>query len=240
MKKYIILLFALIGILNSGFAQIETKRNVNFYIGASYGTSFSIGDFKDNNIENENAGFAKNGSKAEIYGGKVLNDKVTLTATFRYQNFGTDKDGLIDFFNNQNTGQSFEGFSEDWETFSLLLGASYKVLIGSKIDIYPRIGIGPMMMSNPEININSNNSNEFNYILSSVQGIGLGYEFGFGTSTDLGKRLVLLPTFTFSGGLITLLDVKVTENNVSNVKDYKPKIHSFNLGFSIAYKFFKK
>ena len=235
MKKSIILFF-IVGVFSSIYAQ-ENKLSYNFYIGASYGTSFSIGNFSDDDIMNLDAGFAQNGQKIELYGGKAINETVTITGTFRYQNFGTDKDGLINFFNNENQRPDFIGNSGNWETYSLLVGASYKVLIGSKLDFYPRAGIGPMLASNPEININSNSNPALNFIHSSKTGIGLGYEFGFGTSTNLGKRFVLLPTFTFSGGIVTIPEIETTLNDEVEIRDFKPKIHSFNLGFSLAYRF---
>ena len=47
-----------------------------------------------------------------------------------------------------------------------------------------------------------------------------------------------MPTFTFSGGLITIPDVIITTDNVSVISDYQPQIQSFNLGLSLAYKIY--
>lgn len=66
-----------------------------FYPGASYGTSFSLGDFEDSDIENPDAGFARNGDKLDIFGGFFMNERVTFTGLLRYPTFDTDRDNVI-------------------------------------------------------------------------------------------------------------------------------------------------
>ena len=80
MKQIIISILVLFFYQNS-FAQEEIKLP-KFYLGASYGTSYSIRNFKDTDVSNPDAGFAKNGKKLDVYGGRYLNDKLTLTGTF--------------------------------------------------------------------------------------------------------------------------------------------------------------
>ncbi|MEO1259365.1 MAG: hypothetical protein AAFZ15_11240 [Bacteroidota bacterium] len=48
----------------------------------------------------------------------------------------------------------------------------------------------------------------------------------------------LLPTFTFSGGIVTFNDVVTTSDNASVTNDYQPVIQSFNLGLSLGYGFY--
>ena len=110
MKNYFIFLFSLIS-FQSAFSQ--TEQDDKFYIGASFGTSYALSDFKDTDITNPNAGFADDGTKLDIYGGFFLNDKVTLTGTFRRQSFATQIGGLIDDFNTDNPDSNFSGNTED-------------------------------------------------------------------------------------------------------------------------------
>ena len=160
MKQVIISFLVLIG-CQTLFAQ-EEKPKFRFYLGASYGTSYSIGDFRDTDINNPDAGFAKNGYKIDFFGGFPITEEMIFTTGFRYQNF----------------------------------------------------------------------------IRSSETGIGLGGEIGIGLQTNLGKHISLLPTFTFSGGIVTISDVKTTTDNVIAISDYRPRIRSFNLGLSLGYRFF--
>ena len=232
MKKYMfIVVFSITTTI--AFAQ-ESK----YYFGISYGKSYPIGDFKDDDINNSNAGFAESGTKIDVYAGNVLSENVTLTFTFRYQTFNTDADVFSKGLKTYNEATIFTGSSNTWQTYYLLAGFEYKVNISNKISFYPRIGFGPMFVSNPEFSVSATNENNNTEVNRSTEtGLGLGYEFGVGFKRDLGKYFCLMPTFTFSGGFVTIQDVDTTINDTVITSNYQPKISTFNLGLSLAYKF---
>lgn len=237
MKKVIICCLFLIG-YQSIFAQ--EAQTPSFYLGVSFGASFSIGDFKDTDISNPDAGFAKNGNKLDIYGGIPLTEKLTLGGVLRYQRFETEIEDLVETFNSENPGSTFTGTTEDWQTYALLVGIAYQVNITKKFKIYPRFGFGPLIVNNPGLSINSPDGIVTNnFIRSSDTGFGLGYEIGIGLRKNLGKHFALMPTFTFSGGVVTISDVVTTTDNVIVISDYQPTIQSFNIGLSLAYRFYK-
>lgn len=236
MKLLSITFFLLIGSL-SLFAQEE--ENPKFYLGLSYGTSYALGDFRDTDISNPDAGFAKNGSKIDVFGGFFLREKVTLVGTFRYQRFETEIEDLIEDFNEENPGADFTGSTEDWQAYYVLVGVAYQVNITKKIDFFPRFALGPLVANNPGITVNAPNAViNNNFSRTSETGFGLGYEIGIGLRTDFGKRFSLLPTFTFSSGFVTIPDVVTTTDNVIVIADYQPQIHAFNLGLSLGYRFY--
>ena len=236
MKQLIIILLVLI-VKQSIFAQEE--KPPKFYLGLSYGTSFSIGDFQDTDIRNPAAGFAKDGRKIDIYGGFFLRDKTTLTGGFRYQSFETEVEDIIERFNFENPGAEFTGSTEDWQTYSFLVGLAYRVNIGKRFNFFPRVGIGPLWATNPGITINAPNSTfTNNFERSSGTGFGLGYEIGIGFQTNLGKHFTLLPNFTLSGGTVSINDILTVTDNIMVNSDYRPMIQAFNLGLSLAYRFY--
>jgi len=146
---------------------------------------------------------------------------------------------LIDIFNVANPGSSFSGSSEDWETYSILVGIAYRVGLSKKLNLFPRIGLGPMVARNPGLSLSAPNATiTQNFSRTSETGFGLGYEIGIGLRTDLGRHFALMPTFTFSGGAITIPDVVTTTDNVQVTSDFQPKIQSFNFGLSLAYRFY--
>ncbi len=237
MKQSIIFLLAL-AVTQVLFAQ-EEAQIPKFYLGLSYGTSYSIGDFADTDITNPDAGFAKNGRKIDVFGGFFLNDRTTLTGGFRYQFFETEVEDIIEMFNDENPGNEFTGSSEDWKTYSFLVGLAYRVKIGKRFNFFPRVGAGPMWATNPGISVNAPNATiTKNFDRSSDTGVGLGYEVGIGLQTNLGKRFALLPTFTFSGGVVNINDIITVTDNVIVRSDYQPVIQSFNLGLSLGYRFY--
>ena len=232
MKKYI---FLIVLFITTTFVVAQESE---YYFGISYGKSFPLGDFAANDINNGDTGFAESGNKLDVYGGKTLSENVTFTLTFRYQNFDTDIDALTKGLETNNQSADFIGNSDSWKTYSLLGGIEYKVNISKKFSIYPLVGLGPMLVSNPQFSITATNENTHTEVnRSSETGIGLGYEFGMGLKRDLGKNFCLMPTFTFSGGFVTIRDVETIINNVSITSNQKPKISTFNLGLSLAYKF---
>lgn len=233
---------SLLGILllwaNVLFGQNE-EQPLRFYLGASYGTSYALADFKDTDRTNPDAGFAKDGQKIDIYGGFPLNEKFTFVGTFRYQSFETEVEDLIKEFNAETPGVEFTGNTENWQTYYLLAGVFYRIQASKKINFFPRVAIGPLMANNPGLSVSaSDGSTTRNFSRSSETGFGLGYELGIGMKNDLGKHFSLMPTFTFGGGYVHIPDVVTTNDNITIKSDYEPVIQSFNLGLSVAYRFY--
>lgn len=232
MKKYIFL------IAFSVTTTFVVAQESKYYFGISYGKSFPLGDFKDDDINNSNAGFAESGNKLDVYAGKILSKNVIFTLTFRYQSFETDMDKLLNSLEATNQEAIFTGNSDSWKTYYLLGGIEYKVSISKKFSLFPRVGLGPMLVSNPQFSITGSNENTNTGVnRTSETGLGLGYEFGIGLKRDLGKNFCLMPTFTFSGGFVTISDVDTAVDGIVTTSNYKPKISTFNLGLSLAYKF---
>lgn len=237
MKQFILIIFS-VAVAPSLFAQ-EQWEVPKFYLGLSYGTSYSIGDFADTDISNPDAGFAKNGRKIDVFGGFFLGNKTTFTTGFRYQSFETEVEDVIESFKVENPSAAFIGTTEDWQTYAFLVGLAYRLNAGKRLKFFPRVGVGPLWVTNPGLAVNAPNATiTNNFERSSGTGVGLGYEIGVGLQTNLGKRFALLPTFTFSGGWVTINEVATTTDNVIIISDYTPAIHSFNLGLSLGYRFY--
>lgn len=208
-----------------------------YFVGIALGGSLVLGDFGDMDVNNPDAGFAQNGRRYDLYGGYFLNKKLTLAASFRYQNFKTDVNEVVAFFTDINPGVTFSGENGDWQTYYFLLGAAYGIPIIRRFALYPRFGLGPLWAVSPGLDVEATGGTSQNeFIRSSEKGLGLGFELGVGLRTDLGKRFTLLPTFTFSGGRVNFSDVETRFNRVTSIRDFETRIQSFNLGLSLAYR----
>ncbi|MEO0553079.1 MAG: outer membrane beta-barrel protein [Bacteroidota bacterium] len=211
----------------------QKDNSARYYVGVSYGRSLAVGDFKDNDLSNPDAGFAENGNKFDVYFGFQYQPRITLTGAFRFQNFDADISNIQSELEAINPDETFSSNTENWKVYYALVGFEYQVNITKKMDIFPKFGLGPMFITTPGFEIAS--SSQF-ISRSSETGSGLGYEFGIGLKTDLGRHLALMPSFTFSGGIATIEQTTNT-NNVIAVADFQPKVTTFNLGLSFAYKF---
>ncbi len=215
--------------------QPKLRDARKFYLGIAFGTSYALGNFGDTDINNADAGYAQNGNRYDLYGGYFFNDRVTLTAGLRYQRFGTDLSDVVDFFQAREPGVEFDGASGDWQTYYLLLGAAYRVPLGKRLTLYPRVAVGPLWTTSPGLEVQATNGGSgSNFFRSSETGFGVGYEVGVGLRTDLGKRFSLLPTFTFSGGWANIKDVENRLDDLAFTRDFEVGILSFNLGLSLA------
>ncbi|SMG13953.1 outer membrane beta-barrel protein [Arenibacter troitsensis] len=231
MKKYIFIF--IFSIVTTVVGQ-ESK----YYFGISYGKSFPIGDFAADDINNSKSGFAEGGNKLDFFAGSTLSLKLNFTITFRYQHFAPDIDQLATELETSDEATYSVETSDAWKIYSLLTGIEYKINLGRKFSIYPRIGMGPMLVTNPGVSITDTDEDSNTRMhRHSETGLGLGYELGIGLKRDLGKNFCLMPTFTFSGGFVTISDVDTTIDHVGTTSDYIPKIITFNLGLSLAYKF---
>lgn len=236
-RKYLIFLWIACCSLHARAQSDEApaKTPPRYFIGVAVGASFALGDFGDTEVDNPDAGFAQNGRRYDLYGGYLLNERVTLTAGLRLQRFATDLSEVVSFFDEINPGIQFRGENNPWQTYYLLVGAAYKLPIGKKYALYPRFGIGPLWVESPGLEVQASNGvSQNDFARSSETGLGLGYEIGIGLRTDLGKRFALLPTFTFSGGRTRLDEVQTRLNSVSSSRDLEARIQSFNLGLSLA------
>lgn len=219
----------------SSTASAQDKKEL--YLGLSYGLSIPLGNFADDDLSDRKAGFAENGIKFDLFGGTRINEKLGAGFTFRYQNYPINIDNQIDRLEEQFPNRDFEGTADEWETYALLFALTYKVNLTPKFAIYPRAGLGPYLVKNPGFSVSSTDGSLSNAISrSSETGFGMGYEFGIGLRNNIGKRILLVPTFTFSGGWLRINDVETETDNLIITSDYEPDVFTFNLGLSIAYR----
>ncbi len=233
LKKWVLIGFLTIAISTFGQGNNDSK----YYLGFSAGSSFPLGDFKDASENNDNAGFAKTGAKFDIYGGYRIKEKIILTGTIRIQNYDIDTDDLINTLEANNPSIDFTDNSDNWNVLYVLAGVAYQMNISEKFAVLPRLSIGPMIINSPDVSVTATNgTSTVDYVRDGESAAGFGYEVGIGLKRDLGKHFALMPTFTFTGGFITLESV-TRIGGVVVYSEYQPNIITFNMGLSLAYKF---
>jgi hypothetical protein len=237
MKNIVPIILCLV--LSSVTNAQDLDEQPKFYIGVSYGPSIAVGDFEDKNVDNSDAGFAENGHKLDIFGGYFITKNITITGIFRYQSFDTDISNIIEDFNAQNPEDDLTAASEEWRTYALFAGIAYEVKLTRNFSLFPRLGLGPLLVTNPSVSaIISRGEEASNVDRGSETDIGLGYEVGVGLRKNLGRRFALTPMLTFSGGVVSIANVETGTNGVVETRNYRPKIQSINFGLAVGYKFY--
>jgi len=235
MIKYFTLIVFLT-IFKINFAQ--SPKQATFYIGTSIGKSYALGDFIRNDDEILSPEFSDDGLKIDLYGGFFLNEKITLVGALRFQSFDTEVTSLLPLFEDHTTETGVTTHTEDLRFYSLLTGIAYRIPLFKNFEIIPRFAIGPMIVNIPNTQISSNDSFTQRYSQEQSSGLGINMEFGIGLRRNLGKRFTLLPTFTLSTAYANINNVKTTIDEQTSFNDLNLNFNLFNLGLSLAYRFY--
>lgn len=205
MKKFIMLL--LIGQfvwVTATFAQFK-KNDLDYQL--SFGTSHPIGDYADDNFNNENAGFAKTGIYSNFGFHYFVSDNFSLKAEYMYFNNPVDNQKLADSYFNE-FGQQYNITVKTWDfrVSSFLLGPNYHFnLVNNKLFFYanPMIGVTTATFPRHELTIDDN-STKIELVsreakethLSYLANIGFDYAF---SKSAIGLNfLIFVENFEFT------------------------------------------
>jgi hypothetical protein len=243
MKKLILLLLLLLSI-QTIYSQNEEPK---YFIGLSYGKSFPLGDFKDNDVDlnsfGKNSGFANTGTKFDFNAGYHIKKNYGAAAVIRYQSFSTDANSFAVELNNISPSVDYKVDSKNWQFTSAYVGMFYVFPITKRISILPKGLIGFMYGTSPEINVDATNQGNTRVIsIESGNSFGFAYEIGIGLKSKLGKHFALMPSFNLSNGFLSFKNNKTVytpEGGTSTTytRTYNPSLLTFNIGLAFAYLF---
>jgi len=146
--KRILLVFALVGITTSLFAQDSGRKG---FIGISMGPSIPVGDFADKSFTSANAGFAKTG------------------ATFNLVNFGYkfgQNFGIVGSWFGSANNVDIQGVDGTWSYGGLMGGPMLSMPVSDRIDFDLKAMIG---FASARLKIKDN---------GETSGTGAGFQFG--------------------------------------------------------------
>ena len=175
---------------SSLFAQGGVLSNAGgkAYIGISAGPSFAVGDYGDNNPNNQKSGYAKTGYNIELSGGiRILNLLEISIIGFRNDN-GTDPGNLISSLNQENPGFDFKGTSDSWVIYGAMGGFGLSYPAGKNFFTDFKILGGYLNASSPEILLSTASSDTYVKIEGS-SGSSIVYYFSGAIRRPLIGRL---------------------------------------------------
>ena len=241
MKKTTILAFCLM-LGFSAFSQESTvPTGKRTYLAISMGSSIPLADFKSTDGANPYAGFAKSGKKYDVLWGKDLKSPhLGISGLFRLHTNSIDESALSSFAKSVYPNYNFTISTKDWQLYTLMGGAYYRIPVSKKMTIMPKAMLGLAYVYLPEINVVAENnlaSIATSFTASSYT-VTPSYLFSIGLGSAIFKRIVLVSNFDILGAFTTFNDVKTTYGNGTSITRTKsPSFLTFNYGIGIGYKF---
>lgn len=197
------------------FAQdggVFSSAGGKVYIGISAGPSFPVGDYGDDNPNNEKSGYAKTGYNIEVSAGiRILNLLEISFIGFRNDN-STDLGNLIKSLNQANPGLNFQGSSDSWVIYGGMGGFGLSYPAGDDLFADFKILGGYLSASSPEIKLTSASPDTYVMIEGST-GSSLLYYFSGAVRRPLTQRLHISLGLQYTSASTKFSDV----NTISSV-----------------------
>jgi len=189
--------------------NLSAQRNERKgYIGLSLGSSFPMGDFKDQDLDNEDAGFAGTGLNLHLLNfGYKFGYTLGVTGSLFGASHPLKFDEDIDIFNDAS-----------WSYGGLMGGLLISLPVSEKLDFDLRPMIGFVSGSSPEIKLAGIT------VLEDQRGSGLCF--------DLGASL----RFNFSDKWCGMIDLDYFSARPTFDNDYKQSISTVNLNIGFGYR----
>jgi hypothetical protein len=209
------------------------------YIGISIGPSFPLGDFASTDWDKEDAGGATPGAVFDItFAYKLGGGNFGITAILRGQANPMDVQSMADEIALEEPGISWTVESDGWGVGGLMFGGFGSFAVSEKISFDPRVMIGFVNASSPEITITG--STPIGSIWakqSSTDASSFAYLLGAGFRFSLGERMALLTNLDYMASNPEFQNVDLTSSIGAREEiTWSQEISAINLGLGIALK----
>lgn len=220
MKKTLLALgFSFLSI--AGFAQGNSSEKGILTL--QLGGAIPTGDFGDNSLTNEKAGFAKTGGYFGLEYTRFINKYFGIGAALGYRQNAFDTDEMNKTLNAMYTafGMTPEKITAtNWTTVSYMVNAVGKYPITDNFTAYAKVGVGFASSATPETTVAGMTT-------KSVSGSGLATNFGIGARYSFGK---------FAAGVEVLTLGTKPEFKQEDVKTTQ-QMNSVNTNLTLSYLF---
>lgn len=239
-KRYLLSLLICCFVAINGFPQDGGSTLVN----VSAGFAFPAGDFSSIDGQNEKAGYAQSGANFNIsayymvsntigIGGLLTGCMNTVNQSAYQANFQEKYPDL--------TG--WEVNAQKWSSGGLMVGALVKLDISSNLLWQARLGVGPLMIFSPEIEVIGTVDDYQQYInlVESHKTTEFGFDIGSSLMFGLGGRKYLMVNGDYLYANATFNDFKTIEWTDPDepptevTRNLTKPVHYFNITFGLGF-----
>ena len=203
-----------------------------------------MGDFSSIDGQNEQAGFAQSGANFNIHayymvsntfgvGGLLTGCTNSVNSTAYQTNFQEDHPEI--------TGWQIN--AQKWSSGAFMVGGLVKLDISANLLWNARVGVGPVMIYSPEVEIIGTIDDEQQYInlIEKHKTTEFGFDIGSSLMLSLGGRTFLMVNGDYLYANATFEDFKTIEWTdpdeppVEVVKEVTKPVHYMNLSFGLGF-----
>jgi hypothetical protein len=230
MKKEIILL-SLVLFAITAFSQ-ETRKGL---IGISLGPSIPLGDYADNDGDNEDAGFAMTGLHLNLNFNYKFNENLGFAALWTGNAHPIDVDEMVDLFWSIDPSLNWEVETEAWSSGSLMGGLLVSFPY-DKVDFDIKGLIGYSSSTIPNIDVTaSDGSTAVNIKQNEAVAMAFAVNLGAGLRYNVSDKIALTINMDYFSTKPEF-EVATTSNfGYSSNDDFKQTINMLNISFGIGY-----
>ncbi len=242
MKPFFLLIFFLVVIPPSSYAQYESRKG---YAGFSIGASLPMGDFSNNPSEGASAGFAKNGVALNLNFAYRIASNFGLTAMVLIQSNSLDETGYLNALNASTnlagTNVRYTSVDADsWGMSGFQVGgfASIPLGTGGKVILEPRAVVGILTAISPRIKVSYKEGFSNRWEERQIgAGIGFGYGLGGSFRFNVSDRIALLLNADYLKTNPKFIDVLInTSYGQDFVTSFQQKIEVVNVTLGFAFR----
>jgi len=210
------------------------------YFGFTVGPGIPVGNFADNNISNNNAGYATTGSKMELNAGYLVYKSIDLAAKLFYSSNSYDVSPLTRKLAADYPGISWTTSGRSWDIYGFLVGVNYSYPFTRKLVGDFKFQSGFISASTPQMLVNGSDGSKITEGKKSASSFAV--LLSAGGHYPLGRLIDLVGNLEYVGSSPTFSNI----NKVSNITGFSPVtstasytqnigLVSLNFGFRVKF-----
>lgn len=210
------------------FVATITFSQEKGYLGIEFGSSTPMSDFGDDNFNNDESGFAKQGTYIGLTGTYRIKEQWGLAYNLRYQTNPLDVDKISNYFMSEFPTYSNVVSSNSWTISGGMLGLYSSIPLFANVSWDSKIMIGFLTAKNPYLKVElTDGTNEIKFEQKEAKTSAFTFGLSTGIKVDITSKLGILFNIETMNATLKFQDVETYINDTFDSKD------SFEQGYSV-------
>jgi hypothetical protein len=235
--RFIFRCFLILSCIYPNLIIAQAENDYPGFIGVSLGSSIPLGDYSSKDADNETAGWANPGAVFDVsFGYKLGAGKVGLCALLRGQANYVDAQSYANALASQVAGVNWSVQGGYWGMGGFLFGGFGSLQVSETVLFEPRVMLGFLNASNPEITISVSGPGGSYWIKqNSTSARSFAYLVGGGLRFNIGKRMSLLTNLDYMAAQPEFINVQLLDSDGNLSSDsWSQEIVTLNLSAGLA------
>lgn len=198
------------------------------YLGVEFGSSTPMSDFGDDDFNNDESGFAKQGTYIGLTGTYSIKEQWGLAYNLRYQTNPLDNKKISDYFAGEFPNFANTVSSNSWTISGSMIGLYSSIPLFANVSWENKIMIGFLTAKNPYLKVElTDGTNDIKFEQKEAKTSSFTFGLSTGLKVDITSKLGVLFNIETMNATMKFKDVETYLNDTFDSKD------SFNQGYSV-------